>query len=83
MFRGLLLLPFIAGLGLIVWIIGILLFIFWVWMIVDCVKRKFKNNNEKLVWLLVIVLSIWMGTIGAWVYYFAVKIFNPKGIIGK
>ncbi len=66
-------------------VIGVLLLVavillvtaFWIWMIVDCVKRDFKNENEKIVWILVIVLASW---IGALVYYLAVRISNPKGI---
>lgn len=34
----------------------IFLFIFWLKMLIDCIKRNFKNDNEKIVWVLVIVL---------------------------
>jgi uncharacterized membrane protein len=39
--------------------ISILAFIFWILMLVDCIKRKFKEDSEKL--------------IGALIYYFVVK----------
>ena len=50
--------------------IGILFLAFWVWMIVDCAKRNFKNSNEKIVWILVILFA---KIIGALIYFFVVK----------
>jgi len=59
------------GLFGIVWILMFLLIIglmaLWVWMLVDVVRREFKDENTKLVWVLVVVLASW---IGAAVYYF-------------
>ena len=60
-------------------IIGILSFIFWIWMIIDCAKRNFKKETDKVVWILVIVL---LSVLGAAIYYFAVKI-NDKNKSGK
>lgn len=40
----------------------------WIWMIVDCAKHEKSEGNEKIVWILVIVLAGW---IGALVYLFA------------
>ncbi len=51
-------------------ITGALIFAFWIWMIVDCAKRKFKNDSEKIVWILVIII---LHVLGAAIYYFAVK----------
>jgi prolipoprotein diacylglyceryltransferase len=45
-------------------------FVLWVMMLVDCAKRDFKNENDKVVWILVIVLT---GIIGAIIYYFIIK----------
>ena len=50
--------------------VGIFLFVFWILMIVDCVQRKFKNDNDKLVWILVL---IFLHVLGALIYYFVVK----------
>ena len=44
-----------AGVGV---IIAILFVIFWIWMIIDCAKRKFKNDLEKIIWILVIVSQL-------------------------
>ncbi len=48
----------------------IFLFIFWILMIIDCVKRKFKNENDKIVWILVLIFLQFLGAI---IYYFVVK----------
>lgn len=52
-------------------IVFVLLFIFWIWMLIDSIKRNFKSDSEKIVWVLVIVL---LGFLGAAIYYFVVKV---------
>ena len=48
-------------------IIGI---IFWIMMVVDNCKRKFKTQEEQIIWL---VLQLFFGFIASIVYYFVVK----------
>jgi prolipoprotein diacylglyceryltransferase len=55
--------------------IAILGTIFWIWMIIDCAQRNFKTENDKIVWILVIVLA---GLVGAIIYYFVVKTKDKK-----
>lgn len=50
--------------------VAILAFVFWILMIIDCVKREFKNPNDKIVWMLVIIL---LQLLGAVIYWFVVK----------
>ncbi|MDO8740902.1 MAG: PLDc N-terminal domain-containing protein [Candidatus Woesearchaeota archaeon] len=66
---------FISLLFLIFMAIFILAFIFWIFMIIDCAKRTFKDETEKIVWILVLVL---VGLIGAIIYYFVVKAKDKK-----
>jgi hypothetical protein len=40
---------------------------FWVWMIVDCATKEPSEGNDKIVWLLIVILTSW---IGALIYYF-------------
>jgi len=47
----------------------------WIWMLVDCIKRDFKKEDEKIIWLLVIIL---VQVIGAIIYYFVVKRKDKK-----
>ena len=56
-------------------IIGIILFgllttAFWIWMLVDAAKRTFKKDDEKIMWILILALT---GFVGALIYYFIVK----------
>jgi prolipoprotein diacylglyceryltransferase len=55
---------------LILFVVGLvaLVFIFWIWMLIDCLSRE--KFEDKLVWVLVI---IFLHVIGAVLYYFIVK----------
>lgn len=64
-----------AGFGLAVLAAVAFLFIFWLWMIVDCLKREFKRDIDKVVWVLVLVF---LHLLGAVIYYFVVKISDKK-----
>lgn len=52
----------------IVIVIFVVIFGFWIWMLVDCIRRK--NFKDKTLWILIILLT---SLIGAIVYYFVVK----------
>ena len=69
--------PFAAGMFVVGLILGLALLAFIIWMIIDCIQRKFKNDAEKIIWIVLIVLTTWIGSL---VYYFVIKISNPKGI---
>ena len=73
------LIGFFMLLMLLIVIVGLLLFAFWIWMLIDCAKRNFKKDIDKVVWILVIVF---LSVLGAAIYYFAVKI-NDKNKINK
>ena len=62
---------------LFIMLVFVFLFVFWILMIIDCVKRDFKGENDKVVWILVLVF---LGFIGAVIYYFVVKINDKKGM---
>ena len=49
--------------------VGIAATVFWILMIIDCAKRK-MSDGERVAWILVLVF---LGIIGATIYYFAVK----------
>jgi hypothetical protein len=50
------------------------LFAFWIWMLIDVIKRVPSEENKKLIWILVVVLA---GFIGAAIYYFVQRPKNP------
>lgn len=57
--------------ALVVWLvcfaISCLVFVFWIWMLIDCLKYESSTGNDKIIWALVIVF---LNGIGALVYYF-------------
>ena len=50
-------------------IIGILFFLFWIIMLVDSATRKFKESSDKIIWVLIIILT---GILGSLIYYLVV-----------
>lgn len=69
--------PFALALGGAMMIVWILLVIFWIWMIVDCAKRRFRKDTEKIIWIIAIALTNW---IGALVYFIIIRSINPTGL---
>ena len=53
--------------------LGILAFVFWIWMLIDCVKNRGIETTEKIVWVVVIALTHF---VGALIYFFAAR---PRG----
>jgi len=47
---------------------------FPIWMIVDCINRESDENNNRLIWLLVIILA----PLGSFIYLFARKLRRPS-----
>ncbi len=66
----------VNGIGVLLGLGIFAVFAFWIWMIVDCAKRNFKKDIEKVVWILVLIFT---GIIGALIYYFVVKADDKKG----
>jgi hypothetical protein len=53
-------------------IIGLLAFVFWIWMIIDAIQNKGLTDGEKIAWVLVV---IFLHCIGALLYFL---IGHPK-----
>lgn len=53
---------------LIMAMLGVVAFVFWIWMLIDCATNEPSEGNDKIVWIVIIVFAHW---IGALVYYFA------------
>jgi len=52
---------------IVIGIVSIVAFIFWTWMLIDCIKRDFK---DKTLWIIIIIFANILGVI---LYYFIVK----------
>ncbi|MCX6344367.1 MAG: PLD nuclease N-terminal domain-containing protein [Armatimonadetes bacterium] len=54
---------------MLIWILlGIVIFGFWLWMLIDCITKEPSEGNEKIIWILVIVL---LHGLGALIYLLA------------
>jgi len=53
--------------------------VLWIWMLIDCVTNEPSEDNNKIVWILVIALAGW---IGALIYLF-VRRPRRKELIGQ
>ena len=61
---------------LIAMVIGIALFIFWIFMLIDALKRtNWKQESDKNLWLILLIVGLVVGLapLAAIVYYFVVK----------
>jgi hypothetical protein len=58
---------------------GILSTIFWIWMLVDCIKNESIGGTEKICWTVAIALTHFLGAL---IYFFAgkmrAKVFPPS-----
>lgn len=52
----------------------IALIAFWIWMLVDCLKNEPSTGNDKLIWVLIIVL---LGGLGAVIYFLVRRPSRP------
>jgi hypothetical protein len=48
--------------------LGLLSFVFWIWMLIDSIKNENLTSNEKVAWVLAIVLTHWLRAL---IYFFA------------
>lgn len=56
------------GLVLLYFVFGLLATALWIWMLIDCITKEPSEGNDKIVWILVIVL---VGALGALIYLIA------------
>lgn len=49
-------------------LVGLLGSVFWIWMIVDCAMKEPSEGNDKLVWIIIIVFTHFIGAV---IYFFA------------
>lgn len=60
-FLGIALILFVA-------VLALLMFVFWIWMLIDAIKNPGLSSTERIVWVLVIVF---LHGLGALIYFFA------------
>lgn len=54
---------FVPGYGLLFWqLLGLIYLAFWVYSLYDCLKNDFRDPNQKLIWISLILLTPIIGT---------------------
>ena len=43
--------------------IGLVGTVLWIWMIIDCATKETEQGNTKIVWVLIIVFTHWIGAL--------------------
>ncbi len=43
--------------------LGLAGLVLWIWALVDCLTKEPSEGNDKLIWVLVIVLLNWLGAL--------------------
>ena len=51
-------------------IFGLITCAFWVWMIIDCATNPGLVGNEKLIWVLIVLLAHFLGAL---IYFFVAR----------
>jgi hypothetical protein len=54
--------------------VGIIGTLFWIWMLIDCATKEPSSGNDKLIWILIIIFTHLLGAL----IYFLVR--RPKRI---
>lgn len=44
-------------------VVGLVSTVFWIWMLVDCATKEPSEGNDKIVWVVIIVLTHWLGAL--------------------
>lgn len=52
-----------GGMLLVFAIIGIAVLAFWIWALIDAIKNPRLTDNERLIWIIVILLTSWLGAL--------------------
>jgi hypothetical protein len=53
--------------GLVFLGVAVLSTVFWIWMLIDCATKEPSTGNDKIVWIVILALTHW---IGAAIYFF-------------
>ena len=72
--------PFFGAFMIVKIVVALILLAFIIWMAVDCIQRKFKVEAEKWIWIVLMIITGWIGAV---LYYIFVRSLNPKGVAKK
>lgn len=59
-------------------IIGLILLALWIWILIDCARRNFRNGLEKAIWIIALIFTPFIASV---VYLVVIKFNNPLGLL--
>jgi hypothetical protein len=59
--------------GVLGMVFGAAVFIFWLWMLIDCIKNE-KDGTQRIIWALIV---FFLPCVGSLIYFFVRKM--PRG----
>lgn len=59
-------------------LVGLVLLALWIWILVDCARRDFRNGLEKAIWILALAVCPFAAAV---VYLVVIKFNNPAGLL--
>jgi Phospholipase_D-nuclease N-terminal len=54
--------------------LAVFLFVFWIWMLIDCIKNENIGGTEKVVWVLLMIFFHFLGSL---IYFFTARTRRP------
>ena len=63
----------LAGPDLVILLLILVMVGFPIWMLIDCIRHESNEDNNKLIWILVILLA----PLGSLIYFFVRKLSRP------
>ncbi len=55
--------PFVGIMFLLGMALTVFSFVLWIWALIDCLQNEPSTGNEKIVWVIVILLTHWIGAL--------------------
>ena len=55
------------------------LMVLWIWTLIDCIKNESIEGNERIVWVVVIAVTHWIGAL----IYLIVRRPQRKTLLGR
>ena len=63
-----------------IWLsIVVSLTVLWIWVLIDCIKNESTEGNERIVWVVVIVVTHWIGAL----IYLIARRPQRKALLGQ
>ncbi|MEA3307258.1 MAG: PLD nuclease N-terminal domain-containing protein [Elusimicrobiota bacterium] len=59
-------------------LLGLLMQISWLWMLIDCIRNEVNENNERVIWVLIMLFFNVLGAVA----YFIFR-YSKRKIIGS